>query len=190
MKTKQLLIVFIVTALLQLAVPVKMIFDSEMTERYGSEYKFKTVPIDPTDPFRGKYITLNYDISSFPTTDTTYAGGEQIYLALKKDNEGFAQIASISHEAPPGDADYIIAEVSHNYGGNVNFEFLFNRFYMDEGKAAEAETSYAQYSTDTIIAKPAYALVAVKDGSAVVKNVIIDGIPIKDYVLKQRETAK
>jgi uncharacterized membrane-anchored protein len=189
MKTKQLMILFIITALLQLAVPVKMIFDSEMTERYGPEYKFKTVPIDPTDPFRGKYITLNYDISSFPSADTTYTTGDQIYIALKKDSEGFAQIASISHEEPEVETDYVIADVSHNYGGNVNFEFLFDRFYMEEGKAAEAETSYATYS-GTARAKPAYALVAVKGGSAVVKNVIIDGIPIKEYVLKQRKASK
>jgi hypothetical protein len=57
---------------------------------------------------------------------------------------------------------------------------------MEEGKTYEAETAYREYNRDTIITKPAYALVAIKEGSAVLKDVIIEGISIKDYVIKER----
>jgi hypothetical protein len=57
---------------------------------------------------------------------------------------------------------------------------------MEEGKAQEAEYGYRDYSLEEN-AKPAYATVAVKDGNAVVTNVIIDGLPIREYVLRERE---
>jgi len=187
MKRNYLYIAFAVTVLAQLAIPAMMIYDSEMTERHGTIFRFKTVPIDPTDPFRGKYITLDYEISAYPTADTTFTSGDNVYVTLANDTKGYATIASIAHDAPENKKEYILAEVNHNYGGKMNIEFPFTRFYMEESKAPEAETAYAEYSRDTLRAKPAYSLVAVKDGNAVIKDVIIDGIPIKDYVLKERE---
>ena len=53
-KMKILLSVFILVALVQLFVPAKMILDREDILDMGKEYKFKTEPIDPNDPFRGK----------------------------------------------------------------------------------------------------------------------------------------
>ena len=189
MKTKQLFFLFIAVAVVQAAVPLKMIYDSEMTKKHGTEYKFKTVPIDPTDPFRGKYITLNYDITSFPTRDTTWTGGDRIYVSLEKDDSGFAKIAAVAREEPESGSDYIAADVAFNYGGRIVLEFPFDRFYMAEGKAAEAEKSYGEYSRKDN-ARPAYAVIAVKDGTAVVKDVIVDGMPIREYVLKERENKK
>ena len=185
MKKKYLIIAFIVTVLMQLSVPAMMIYDSEITEKEGTAFKFKTVPIDPTDPFRGKYITLSYDIASYPTTDTTFTNGELVYVVLAKDEAGFAKIASVSHNKPKGTDEYVAADVNFNYGGKLNLEFPFDRFYMNENKAADAETAYDEYSTKEN-AKPAYAVVAVKEGNAVVKDVIVDGMPIKEYVEKNK----
>lgn len=50
---KTLLSVFILVAIVQLYVPAKMILDREDILDTGKEYKFKTEPIDPNDPFRG-----------------------------------------------------------------------------------------------------------------------------------------
>lgn len=60
-KKKILLLSFFLVAVVQLYVPSKMIWDREEVLRTGTEYKFRTAPIDPTDPFRGKYITLRFD---------------------------------------------------------------------------------------------------------------------------------
>jgi len=185
MKKSYLIAAFIFTVLVQLSIPLKMIWDSEITEKEGAEFKFKTVPIDPNDPFRGKYIILDYAVSSYATNDTTFENEEQVYIVLKKDAKGFAQAASVLHEEPQDETNYVIAEVTHSYGGKVNFEFPFDRFYMNENKAPEAEVAYDEYSRQEK-AKPAYAVVAVKEGNAVVKDVVIDGMPIKEYVLKNR----
>ncbi|AXG73767.1 hypothetical protein DVK85_05770 [Flavobacterium arcticum] len=187
MKTKHLFIAFIITAIAQVFVPLKMVYDSEMTERTGTVYKFKTAPIDPQDPFRGKYVRLNYDMSSYPTNDTTWVHGEPVYVTLKNDNEGFAAIESISHQAPDDGTDYVVAKYRYNAKDNINFSLEFDRYYMEESKAPEAETFYRSYNQNAENKKPAYALVAVINGNAVLKDVIIDDIPIREYVLKERE---
>ena len=184
MKKPYLIAAFIITVLAQLSIPLKMIYDSEITEREGAEFKFKTVPIDPTDFLRGKYIILSYDIENYPTQDTTFISGEYAYAVLKEDAGGFAEITSLHHDKPKDEKNYVFAEVHSNYAGRINLEFPFNRFYMNEHKAKDAETAYAEYSEKD--SKPAYALVAVKEGNAVVKDVIIDGVPIKEYVENNR----
>lgn len=186
MKRKYLIAAFIVTVLIQLSIPIKMIRDSEITEKEGEEFRFQTVPIDPNDPFRGKYITLEYTISSFATNDTTFHNGDRIFVKLTTDAEGFTQVESVFHEAPKDEKNYVIAEVSHSYGGKIHIDFPFERFYMAEGKAAQAEIAYNEYSRKEK-AKATYAVVAVKEGNAVIKDVIIDGLPIKDYVSKNRK---
>lgn len=185
MKTNYFFIAFIIVAIVQLSVPFKMIYDSERTETNGTVYKFKTAPIDPTDPFRGKYVALNYELNSFKTKDTTWVAGQEIYLLLDNDKDGFAKIKSISRKRPGNDSDYINTTIGGNYNGKLRFDLPFDVFYMEEGKALEAETGYAEYSGRRD-AKPAYALVAVLNGNAVLKDVIVDDIPIREYVLRER----
>jgi uncharacterized membrane-anchored protein len=182
MKKTYLIVAFVITVILQLCIPIKMIYDSEITEKEGTEFKFKTVPVDPVDFLRGKYITLNYEIGTYPTADTTFVSGEQVYVVLKKGKDDFAEIASVHHDKPESEKEYVLAEVNYNHAGRLSLGFAFDRFYMAENKAADAEAAYAEYSEKNL--KPAYALVAVKEGNAVVKDVIIDGLPIKDYVGK------
>lgn len=187
MKTKHLLLsAFAIVAVLQAAAPLKMIYDSEMTERQGTTYKFKTEPIDPTDPFRGKYITLNYDISTIPTKDTTWLRNEKVYVAFGRDTDGFAKVVDVSREEPES-GDYVFTKVAYYYTDDLHIDLPFDRYYMEESKAYDAEVAYRDYNRDTVNLKPAYALVAIKDGNAVLKDVIIGGIPIKDYVVKNRK---
>ena len=191
MKTKYLIIAFVVTALLQAAVPLKMIYDSEMTEREGIIYRFKTAPIDPTDPFRGKYVALAFACDTIATKDSVWAYNQKAYATIVNDSEGYAKVTAVSREAPES-GDYVQILAQHHYQGTLFFNFPFDRFYMEESKAHEAETTYVDYNNSQNIKnrKPAYALVAIKDGNAVLKDVIVDGIPIREFVLKQREEKK
>ena len=51
--------------MVHLYVPAKMIFNKEAVLAQGKDYRFKTAPIDPYDPFRGKYIDLYYEANAF-----------------------------------------------------------------------------------------------------------------------------
>jgi uncharacterized membrane-anchored protein len=186
MKTKYIIIAFILTVLAQGFVPAKMVYDSEMTERHGTLFKFRTEPVDPSDPFRGKYVVLNYNDDVFFTKDSAWNRDEKVYIVLKNDKEGFAEISDALHTAPKSGSNYIATTVELYDGERLHVNLPFNRFYMEEGKAQEAETAYRIHNSQDN-AKATYGLVAVMDGSAVLKDVIIDDIPIKDYVLRKRK---
>ncbi len=183
MKVIYLFILFMIVALAQIFVPLHMIVDKEDTLMSGVAYKFKTRPIDPTDPFRGKYITLQYEMDHFETKDSTYVVGEEIYIYLKKDEQGFAEISQISKEPLEISKDYVTARVSYYYDNKVNFHLPFNTFYMEETKAYDAEVAYTKANRDSLPIN-VYALVYIKDDEAVLKDVYIYDMPIQEYVEK------
>ena len=87
---------FIVMCLLQWLVPGKMIYDSERVIDEGVLYKFKTQPIDPSDPFRGKYITLSFNANSLVLPDSAdWVSGEEVFVTFTTDSTGFATPSGI-----------------------------------------------------------------------------------------------
>ncbi len=189
MKTIHLFIIFIVVAGIQLFVPTQMILNQERILDTGTVYKFKTKPVDPTDPFRGKYITLNYDIESYKTKDSLWVRAETIYVYLETDSLEFAKVKQVSRVLLDIDNDYIIAKASwyQKYDKTLNFDLPFNRYYMEETKAYDAEVAYNKANRESI-SNNTYALVYIKDGEAVLNDVIIDDISIKDYVVKEKDS--
>jgi uncharacterized membrane-anchored protein len=186
---KILLTAFILVALTQLYIPVKMILDKEEVLNTGIEYKFKTAPIDPSDPFRGKYITLNYDENTVEIqNEQDWIKDETVYVFFTADNDGFAKIKSISKKKPTGNQDFLKAKVSFitsNGSNKLTIDYSFNRFYMEESKAYDAELTYRKSLQDTN--QITYALVNIKSGDAVLKDVLIDGISISEIVKKENK---
>lgn len=177
---------FILVALVQLYVPAKMIWDREDVIKTGEEYKFKTAPVDPNDIFRGKYIALNFEDNTFPVNnDKDWKWNDEIYVGLSKDNEGFAQIVSVSRELPADEVDYFKATVSSYYDNAITINFPFERFYMEESKALPAEKMYNSMQRDA--SKTTYALVSVKNGQSVLRDVLIDGVSIGELVKREQE---
>lgn len=183
-KHSLLLTTFFLLILAQLYVPASMIWSRENVLREGAEYKFKTELIDPNDPFRGKYITLNFEENTVEVENTAdWFGGENIYLSLTTDPEGFAKIASVSKEKPTKDQDYLQAAVGYASGIDTTqliIEYPFDRFYMEESKAYDAEIQFREAQRDT--SQVTYALVNIKEGQAVLKDVMIEGVPVSELV--------
>ncbi|MCK0148172.1 GDYXXLXY domain-containing protein [Arenibacter sp. F26102] len=189
---KILLFVFILVALVQLYTPAKMIIDREDILHRGKEYKFKTEPIDPSDPFRGKYITLRYKEDTIEIkNEAEWLRGESIYVSLTSDNEGYAKIRSVSKEKRTNNQDFLKTKVSYvtdNGSNKLTIDYPFDRYYMEESKAYDAELTYRESQLDTN--QIAYALVQIKDGEAVLKDVLINGVPIREIVIKDKENQK
>ncbi|MEL7339158.1 MAG: GDYXXLXY domain-containing protein [Bacteroidota bacterium] len=172
---------FAVLALAQLFIPASMIWKQQETITGGQAFKFRTAPIDPSDPFRGKYITLSFDIARYEAADSGYFHrGENIYAFLEEDSLGYAQIRELSKTPPENNIPYVQAEVRYSYKENVTLNFPFTRYYMEESKAYEAELAYrrAQREVET----ETYALVMVKDGNSALEDVILDGVSIREVV--------
>ncbi|MEM9391089.1 MAG: GDYXXLXY domain-containing protein [Bacteroidota bacterium] len=183
---KILLPLFIVIAFIQLYVPAKMILNQEEVLETGKLFKFKTAPIDPNDPFRGKYITLNFEATSIPVeVDSIWKYKQQVFITLEEDSAGFAYPKSVFQQAPDNEPHYLKVEVDGTYNNELWITYPFYRFYMDEYKAPQAETTYRQAQRDTTTI--AYALVAVKSGEAALKDVFIDDVSISEVVEKARK---
>ncbi len=176
---------FLLLAVIQLFIPIRMVVLQERTLQKGVPYKFRTAPVDPNDPFRGKYITLRFEAEQYETQDTTpWQKHEKVFVFLSKDRQGFASIEQISRKPPLDETDYFQATVSYIslYGSRaqIDLRFPFDRYYMEETKAPEAEEAYRsalQNRQDDI-----YALVYVKNGKTVLDDVRIGDRSIRAVV--------
>lgn len=181
---KIILPVFILMALVQIFVPAKMILDREDVLQTGVAYKFRTAPIDPNDPFRGKYVALNFSDNTFEIdSDQEWESGQPIFVMLGNDPNGFARIQGVSQEKPSYDVDFLKANVSYISGEKnqiLNIYYPFDRYYMEESKAQKAEEIYIESQIDTN--QVAYALVHIKNGHAVLKDVMINDTSIREMV--------
>lgn len=54
-------LLFALLCVAQWAVPLAMVQRAERTLSEGTAYRFRTAPVDPADPFRGRYVTLDFD---------------------------------------------------------------------------------------------------------------------------------
>jgi len=197
MVKNKVFLIFLVVVLAQLFVPAKMIWDREVVIDEGTVFKFKTAPIDPYDPFRGRYVRLNFDIDRYETTFSTggWKRGEDIYVTLTTDSLGFAKIAAISHDRPAQENDYVlctigyvnnwdesdlkVASLQFDQKSYISINFPFERFYMQESLAQHAEDAYRSVRSEPD--QVAYAQVTVIEGNAVLTNVFINGKPLVEW---------
>lgn len=184
--------IFILIALIQLAIPVKSIYNQEQILTHGKEFKFQTVPVDPTDPFRGKYIALNFKENTIGvSTYEKWNKGEKVFVIVEEDKNGFAQVMYASKTVPNNHNHYlsaIVQRVTSTKGESnleIQIQYPFDRYYMEESKAKAAENLYRKATADQKILT--YALVNIKDGKATLKDVMIDGKSIKDLIVKSQK---
>src|SRR4030095_2501252 len=190
MNSKKIMIpAFILVALVQIYVPAKVILDRTILLSSGKEFKFKTAPIDPSDPFRGKYITLNFNENTIEIQNKEkWSRGETVFVLLTTDNNGFAKIRSASKAKPMDSQDFLKAKVNYVDGSKLSIEYPFDRFYMEESKAYDGELTYRRALPDT--SQVAYALVNIKNGESVLKDVMINGNSIREIVKQGQQNKK
>ena len=184
MKRKHIFILFILVAIAQIAVPAQMIFGRESILKSGTAFKFKTEPIDPSDPFKGKYIILSYDVDNVKTDDKDWQRQQGVYISIANDSLGFVKAISASIETPKV-GDFVKANVNwySERDSILRFSLPFNEFYMEETKAYDAELAHRKAQRDSL-PNNTYALVYIKNGDAVLDNVFINEIPIATFVEK------
>jgi len=79
-----LLSLMAILAIVQLAVPLSMINQREMTLRDGILYKFRAAPVDPADAFRGRYVALRIEDENIVVpTNSCFTRGQKIFAILE-----------------------------------------------------------------------------------------------------------
>ncbi|MEJ2309873.1 MAG: GDYXXLXY domain-containing protein [Gammaproteobacteria bacterium] len=193
MNSRVIFLLFVLVAVIQLAVPISQIARHEHILQSGEPYKFRTAPVDPADAFRGRYVALAYEGTAAPLRegdDLRY--GMPAYVRLGKDEAGFARFIELS-ATPPESSDYLLVEslfaAQRGDGGKMHFSLPFDRLYMDEADAPRAEAVYRRHAGRSDgDAVTAYVLVRVKEGRGVIEELYIDGRPIGDIL--SEDTAK
>ncbi len=179
---KYLWIIFGLMVAAQLFIPAQMIWNSEKTISKGHTYKFKTIPIDPVDPFRGKYIRLRFEVEN-KDYDTKYHDNKlngNTRFALLEEIDGYASISKVINDPPQDNRSYIKVNTSPWKNGKVRVDLPFDKFFMEESLAKPAEDTVRKLLRDSTVI--VYAEISVLDGNAVLKEVMINDQSIADYV--------
>jgi len=181
MKYSRLLLTvgFVIMVVAHLYVPISMIYDAEHVLTKGKAYRFRIAPIDPNDPFRGKYIILNFRDNSCSVANTEdWQYGEKAYGVLEE-KEGYTVVKSIHKERPELD-NYCALNISYTDSGRVYFSYPFDQYYMEESKAPKAEAMYRTRVADT--SKPIVAVVHIQNGRAVLADIRIGDSALREMV--------
>jgi uncharacterized membrane-anchored protein len=184
---KLILPLFILLVLVQWLVPGEMIWKKEKVLLKGKEFKFETEPVDPIHPFRGRYLSLNFVSDEFNFDSVlNLQTGEDVYVELKENKQGFAEIRNISRTAPTNNSQYIIGSLSSitTTGGDTirytaYIEYPFEEYYMEEFKAPKVEEIFRSVGRDSL--HSTYAVVKVLNGDAVMKDLVIKNRSINNY---------
>ncbi len=193
-----LAVVFVLLAAVQLWIPIQTIGQAEEVLQKGKLYKFEIVPCEPTDLLRGKYVTLRFEQLRFEPFTEEVKKGEPLHVQLKEGEDGYAKIDWVSRSKANREEslhqdgiqdDFVIAEAARSNmswnkqkkPSNVNIKFPFNRFYMEESIAKPAEDSLRKWIREDKI-EAAYATVRIKDGKAVLEDVLVDGQNFSEWI--------
>ena len=168
--------------LIQLTVPGWMIFRQEQMLRLGKEYKFQTAPVDPYDLFRGRYVALRFTAESVKQKpgDTKFPSGTKVYVAVKTNEAGFAEVERVSPTPLEGD-NVFLTTVRWKNDKNLSLVFPFNRYYMEESRAPQAEQAYREANRRNS-EQETWATVRLRHGNAALADLFIDGQPIRNYL--------
>jgi len=177
---------FVLVAAAQIYIPAEMINGREAVIANGKMFKFNTQPVDPADVLRGRYISLYFRENSVKLVgrDSSYVYGQDAFVILEQDVEGYAKIRQLTKERPAETNDYLKVKIDNVHTEedttSISVEYPFDRYYMEEYKAPKAEELYIDSMVDT--AKTTYAIVMIRDGVGVLTDVMIDDRPIRELV--------
>ena len=168
------LLILISLGIIQLAVPGFMIYRQEQILHRGHEFKFKTAPVDPYDAFRGRYVALQFDVTSNDKHPNFPPQTRQIWVRFETDPQGFAKITEESAKPLTGD-DVLLASLRYD-----RLQLPFDRYYMDENKAPKADIAYRNNSRSD--SKNAYVTVRLLNGQGAIEELYIDDKSITEYL--------
>jgi uncharacterized membrane-anchored protein len=164
-------------------VPASMIWKRQQTLRNGRAWKFRTVPVDPVDAVRGRYLTLRFDAETFERQDAYPYQSQFVRAKLKEDENGFAIVEDLTDNTPLAD-DVVPARNLGFYEGKMRVRFTFDQFWINEADAAAAETLYSAHSRGED--KDAYVTVRVKNGDAAIEEFYLGDKPLRELAREAR----
>lgn len=168
---------FIIAIAIQVCIIFFIIFFKLLILTGGEEVLLKIRPIDPRDPFRGDYITFQYDISRIKGNSFHSLGsqekikyGDKIYIPLVKKGNYWIKDGSVSKNKPNAGIFIKGAIKDIKWGENLPEE-IFVSYGIEEYFIPENSGRDVSFSGRDTFAK----VVLDKNGNAVLKSVYVNG---------------
>ena len=173
--------------------PVRTIIRFSFPEGKGAEYRFRITAYDPYDPMRGRYVRLNLNdfernIRLPNKSRDLFEHHLPCFAVLGKTPDGKAVIADLvpdRNEIPAGKdflpvqymwfrQDYDEKNKKHLKTGTHHIQLPFNRFYLNEKKAPEAEKLLQNPKN-----KAELIVIVYPDGVYRVKDLVVNGKSVR-----------
>ncbi len=183
--------VLVLVCAVQWAIPALLIQLNQATLGEGTAYRFRTAPVDPIDPFRGRYVALDFiaALVEVPATQD-YEVDARLYAPIQVGEDGYAYLLPPLPQAPEH-GDYLVVRVGwRDEAHQLRLRLPFDRYYMSEDLAPQAERIYWDSNRMQIPGdeedprRPAYAVVRVRGNNAVIEELYIDDLPVRERVLQ------
>lgn len=182
MKRRGILLLFLAACAAQWIAPTWKIVEHELTLRLGESYKFRTAPVDPVDAFRGRYVAVEIAERTAPFAGPWDRKRERwLFAELAVGEDGFARFVKL-HDRLPIETPVIRTRITSfsDQEKKAWLELPFDRFYMNERLAPEAERAYREHSRQG--AQDAWLAVRVWRGRAAIEDLYIGDRPILKVV--------
>ncbi len=193
---------FFAFAAIIILIPVYVAMSSQNVLDNGKLYKFKPMAYDPLDPFRGKFLRVNYE-TDFVLTKFDFDEGETAYVSIGVDKEGFAFFKE-AHKSPPATEDYLTTKIRRSRlarsledqiaameeGGfdpskmdtrgevSIDIPNNMNKYFINEDDALKAEKVFVTEREHIYIG------VRILGGEARLEDIYVHDQPIKEYLHK------
>lgn len=153
----------IITLVILIGIIGGMIFYLSWPLVTGKTMVLATLPIDPFDPLRGQYITINYEISALPRIEGAKQGNS-VYVTLKKDKENIWRLEKASLEKP-AEGDFIRGKIRSTEGG-IRIEYGIEQYFFERN---------AQFPTNNLTVE----IKVSAEGQARIVRLLQEGKPLK-----------
>ena len=182
------LLLLALVLLAQWAICGGMIGSRQLTLAEGHAYRFRTAPVDPYDPFQGRYVQLELDENPVAKpAELVLDRGQAVYVGVvARADDGFARFDRLSL-TPPATGDYIRATVQYASQDSVRLELPFDRYYANEKLAPAIEQAYRAHSRRA--KRDASIVVKIRGGQAVLEELYIGGLPVREFLRQQAGSA-
>lgn len=160
--------------------PIFKIISFEFSKEAPKIYRFHSAIVDPYDPFRGRYVTLNPQPSELIIAPKDF---DPKYAVLGTDEDNFATVVDLVEEPIPNQDVIKLKSVYYNYDyDKYRFRLPLERFYMNENLAPAAEQAYMKATREGLNSTCAIVVKIYPDGNYTIEDLEIDNQPIREYI--------
>lgn len=130
----------------------------------GKTIILATRPVDPFEPFRGQYISINYEISSIPSIEGVKEGNK-VYVILKPDESKIWRYER-AILTKPNQGTFISGVVESVYGDSMRIRYGIEQFFFERNAELPTRNITVEAKVDS-------------SGQARISNLLHDDKPIE-----------